>query len=687
MHFFRSFVWLGLLQNIRCALIPKPVDTCQTYSVIPKSPDNTASTDNIESLLIDFLGEEQVSASTSPSGGPVWIVNIEPGLDFPLVNWAHDAIPDAELVRIPEEEIVETKRRFARQPPSSMKNKPRDDPEPDPDAPMDDGPPPKDGLGPRPTTPPKIVYWTAAAKDPKNKDGNKNAEDAISAKLKDPKKMIVIKDFKDDNQLLGWGNLELDDTAKAELEKNEFISKIVKDEKVLNSGRSKHQLDKRIPRAWHAMYTNDVLAHLSQYPTNRPPPGNLALDTNWYVYNSHEGLRTDLRGVYIYVVDEGVTVDAEAEAENEQVLGEEFPANRREATIYTNTIIAQGRARETDDNDDSHGTNMASLALGAFYGVSKLARLVSIKTSDTLADNNEGLRLAWEHIRNNNRQDRSIILNPAGHANPTGRNVLNPNHREYDPDAFYCRQVLDALFDLGVPVIVGAGNDRRNRRDVVDFWPANWAQGDFPLLVAGEVDYERHRSQISQGGHRVTTWVFSERAQTINRDGTFEVTWGTSAAAAILAGQMAAWDALDDDMRPWGRRQGRDRVNEMRRFLRTDGRSGWIFDHPDNRDKRVLWNGATLQDHREAIPPPVPMATVGPPHTDGGPRPTVGGPQPTNGGPQPTGPASPPPAGGDDDCQQLDSGTDNCLPDMDPPGPGPETELNFDPGFDLPGPI
>jgi hypothetical protein len=185
-------------------------------------------------------------------------------------------------------------------------------------------------------------------------------------------------------------------------------------------------------------------------------------------------------------------------------------------------------APDPANNDPgSHGTRVASLALGARYGTAKHATLVSVKTRRNciIDDQANALGLVYIDIVNNHRQDRAVVLLTIGDPGPSA-----PDARDRPGSAAQRHdRAIGALMSLGVPVIAPSGNDRDgNLRTNVDFWPSMWASPTYPLIVVGETDQDGFRMPRSQGGLQVTTSAPTENAICLNRDGTTEGGSGTS---------------------------------------------------------------------------------------------------------------------------------------------------------------
>lgn len=208
----------------------------------------------------------------------------------------------------------------------------------------------------------------------------------------------------------------------------------------------------------------------------------------------------------------------------------EFPSTNREQSIYTDHCIAEGKNTETDEDNLSHGTNVASAALGQYHGVAKGATLVPVKYYGPLTDMALALFKAEQDILGKNRQQNSIVVLTAG-----GESATDPvDILRQAPAAADTYKVIRRLHDNGVPVITPAGNDRDQGRDKIDFWPSYWEADDFPLINVAETDDEGIRSEFSQAGDKVTTWAATYPAWVQFKDGKSKEEAGTSLGKSYI---------------------------------------------------------------------------------------------------------------------------------------------------------
>ncbi|KAF2871603.1 hypothetical protein BDV95DRAFT_594687 [Massariosphaeria phaeospora] len=181
-----------------------------------------------------------------------------------------------------------------------------------------------------------------------------------------------------------------------------------------------------------------------------------------------------------------------------------------------------------------------------------------------------------------------------------------PYEWQYQLGGRETREYTNRLIELGIPIVVAAGNQARNpARQQVDAWPEAWGSINFPLIVVGGATQEGVRWDASQvGEHTVNTHAAAERVPCLQKDGQTKPDDGTSYSAPAVAGVIANYMAYNTP--PWqGGLQGRARVEEIRRFIKEDPQGGWK--RPDKNGRpgvRIVWNGATANNQKEAGPDP-----------------------------------------------------------------------------------
>ncbi|KAF2870209.1 peptidase S8/S53 domain-containing protein [Massariosphaeria phaeospora] len=316
-----------------------------------------------------------------------------------------------------------------------------------------------------------------------------------------------------------------------------------------------------------------------------------------FVYESTKG-----EGIYIYVLDTGVETGLHSPT------GPEFP--HRLPSLQTWASTAYNKLPETDDNELSHGTGMASLALGQQNGVAKGATLISVKHEENLDDVGPVFgKVHADLVKNKDRQGKSIVLCATHDPYP----LIDPNDWPVDDEEVLewvqwkeeTKKWLDKIMNMGVPIVVPAGNEAlQPERAKVDFWPSSFSSDDFPLIVVGATDADNVRYAKSQTGPQVTAYAPGQNVVTFNKAGILEEVSGTSYASALVAGLIAGF--MSQETPPWqSGLQGRARVAEIRRFIKEDGKSGWKRPNVNGKTaERVIWNGATKKNHEEAVVDP-----------------------------------------------------------------------------------
>lgn len=137
--------------------------------------------------------------------------------------------------------------------------------------------------------------------------------------------------------------------------------------------------------------------------------------------------------------------------------------------------------------------------------------------------------MTGQDIVSKGRQQNSIVVTAVGNGPPTDRMTDISN----DDRAGYTFDVIRALLSLGVPVITPAGNDRKEGRDAIDFWPSHWENAEYPLINVAEAELNGIRSQFSQAGDQVTTWAASYQAWVMFKNGESAEEAGTSLGKTI----------------------------------------------------------------------------------------------------------------------------------------------------------
>ena len=215
---------------------------------------------------------------------------------------------------------------------------------------------------------------------------------------------------------------------------------------------------------------------------------------------------------------------------------QDFQAGIVKDWLYSPETIDQGRATEDDDNPGpSHGTCVASKAVGITNGVSKSSELIIVKLAllETGQILDSDLQWAFDEVYDDilTRQETSkqpiVVIAAFG-------TTEDPSVSPW-PDI---KRRMTDIFALGAAIIVPSGNHAldRGRSRNVDEIPALWANADpsFPLIVAGAVNNEGVTWPYSQGGNHVTIWAPGDQVQCADRAG-FRRANGTSFATGMVS--------------------------------------------------------------------------------------------------------------------------------------------------------
>lgn len=133
-----------------------------------------------------------------------------------------------------------------------------------------------------------------------------------------------------------------------------------------------------------------------------------------------------------------------------------------------------------------------------------------------------GFEKAGEDISEKERSKKSIVMISWSHAERL-TDVL---------DLIPMKKAISRLFDLGVPVVVLAGNyaierDWPEPSKEVDEIPASLAGDKFPLIVVGSTDLSGAISSFSQRGDKVTSYTVGENIKCEGLEGPITIS-GTS---------------------------------------------------------------------------------------------------------------------------------------------------------------
>jgi hypothetical protein len=261
--------------------------------------------------------------------------------------------------------------------------------------------------------------------------------------------------------------------------------------------------------------------------------------------------------------------------------------------------VAAGQDPDTDDDDDpegteSHGTLVASKALGQKYGVAKGATLISVKTINTMGDYLKALSLIQADIRATTEVGmRSVIVASTG-----GEKSTNHDEAREDPQGKLFLDYFEALFAEGVVIVFSAGNQANKGSPNIDNMPKVLEDADTPIINVGGSTYEGDRYVSSQAGPQLTVYAPGEDVESLTKDnGLPFASDGTSIAAPAVAGLIATY--LGYEEKPWGADNSfankKARVQAIKNFIKSEG-SAW--ERKSGSGINIIWNGADKTAHQ-----------------------------------------------------------------------------------------
>ncbi|KAJ4319958.1 hypothetical protein N0V94_003628 [Neodidymelliopsis sp. IMI 364377] len=421
--------------------------------------------------------------------------------------------------------------------------------------------------------------YMAWATDPKN-----DAE--IQETWKFLNDTVVTKHFithwkAQDGSSFGWGGLTFDDGA---LEKAKAYPKL-KDVMIEPDVEYDLAITREVEEEIVARYGTQAKRAPSDWTKQDPASKNLALinvekdanpaDYSAFVYEKQAG-----DGTFIYVVEGGVAYNVEYEKDKR-----EFPKGKA-LPLQTDGSKGEGQDEDADNSKkESHATGVASVALGQRFGVAKKATLVSVKCTHKTIDMLTGIELVYTDL---------AIKNPARAKKSVVNLSWNLGNKDIVRDRL--RKAIEPILNIGVPVVVTSGNDRKNS-DKSDKAPANLYAADFPIIVVGGTDQNGNRGSYSQGTQANAVHAPGNPVDMSKKDGSKLSTWGTSLAAPAVSGLIATY--LGRDTMPWvesGKSEptGKDRVTAIREYLGSDKSSVARGSDPNI---RTIWNGVSKSDY------------------------------------------------------------------------------------------
>jgi hypothetical protein len=184
--------------------------------------------------------------------------------------------------------------------------------------------------------------------------------------------------------------------------------------------------------------------------------------------------------------------------------------------IQTQAAAKANKKEDVDDKAKSHGTGVASVALGQRFGVAKQATLISVKSLPDFVDKLESFDMVYADIaiKNPGRVKKAIV-------------VMSVSYPPTEGGELALDDAIRPLLDLGVPVVVSSGNERQSHDESTNM-PAKLYQPDFPIIVVGGTDVNGNRVDSSQGSDKNAVHAPGQDVDVSDKDGSKKTKKGTS---------------------------------------------------------------------------------------------------------------------------------------------------------------
>jgi hypothetical protein len=191
---------------------------------------------------------------------------------------------------------------------------------------------------------------------------------------------------------------------------------------------------------------------------------------------------------------------------------------------------AKSQAPDEDNSERSHGTKVASVAVGQRFGVAKKATLVSVKALLDSIDLLQAIDNIYKDVvfDNPSRVQKTVVVCPWSVENDDKQLLA----------AF--RATFDRLFKMGIPVVMSSGNHRKSSDDI-NRLPQVLSAPDFPLINAGGSTINGERVDTSQGGPKLTVHAPGIDVEVSNKDGIKAVAKGTSFGTLLANSMLHVW--------------------------------------------------------------------------------------------------------------------------------------------------
>ncbi|ORX91632.1 peptidase S8/S53 domain-containing protein [Clohesyomyces aquaticus] len=527
------------------------------YTVYPSDPSNVTQVTETDAFLKLLYGDEDVLQNRNAEGLVSWRLTLKDGDTTEQLEAYHGVY------------LVETEGRPKAPIANAKRSRPTDY----------DGP-----------------FYGARAANPYNSEETNKTRKFLDSKV------VVgthIAEVTLDGRILGWGHLALKDAEKAEVENYPGILKPMDIQGPLEFFRAITEtsypgetqgihsaIEKRSAKANRALSWKKQENAVKDLVIDSQPPGTDLSKMTDFVYEKMAG-----EGVFIYVIDSGVELGVR---NIDGVL--EF-TNNNDKYLQTDLSLNQGQYPLQDQDVNSHGTMVASKALGQKYGIAKAAKVIPVllfadeQKGGGSPDMAEAYRLVLKDLRDNpQRTQQSIVLCSIGFDGGSTRETARQTLVGAAIDSY-----LDSISKLGVPVVLAAGNDFHTQSPkIISHIPMVLEDFDRPIINVGASTLDGSRAGFSLGGPQLTIYAPGAPAEAQSKHDrvSMEIS-GTSLSAPAVAGIIATYMAYNEP--PWDKsRQGVDRVKAIKDYIASD-KSSW--ERKPNSGVNVIWNGATKEDH------------------------------------------------------------------------------------------
>ncbi|KAJ7152117.1 peptidase S8/S53 domain-containing protein [Mycena filopes] len=241
------------------------------------------------------------------------------------------------------------------------------------------------------------------------------------------------------------------------------------------------------------------------------------------------------QGVLVYVVDSGV------HASHSELTGRVEPG-----------WVLPGLGGVATEDFCNHGTGVASLIAGTTLGLARQATIVPVRISDAnrcdrvdSTSTDVAAAVNW------------VVSDYKSRSNPVA-GIINISWQVYQvPEAV---DALTSAIAAGIHVIVTAGNDDKNQCFQGPEPQEDWRVQDVGQIVVGMTDYDEIRAQLSDipgetgsnFGPCVTIFApgYSMNVASNSGDSAIEIDSGTSFAAPLVAGTIAAYATMHGNLPP-----------------------------------------------------------------------------------------------------------------------------------------